>query len=292
MLSYIKSTADSAKVMSMSMSECAPKVAPPDSVEEDDETCIGSGSSSNGDDSYHEEINWSCISEEETDAVKGFNILKACKYASSQPLNADDGPESAESKQKPARTKLSSSALVFIPGAQTSVPGTKCVEDGRDLLSLLKPDTKECSNRVPMEDQQKPRRSKLSSSAQAFVPRANMAQSTGFLPIMPLVPALLIPMCTTNDDNNGFDDSPRDTPRMTHPDNQPEVAYYADESMEHDHEHQEHPTDLIQQSDESTKVSSKPPPKASWADLYEDDDDFSNDMWLDASTQNDLLSLS
>lgn len=321
MLSYIKSTTDSAKVTSMSISECAPNFVPPDSVEEDDETCAGSGSSSNGDDLYHEEVNESITSEEETDAVKGFNILKACKYASSHPddgpesteskpnvssqsSNPDDGPESTESKQKPARTKLSSSALVFIPGARTSVPGTKCVQDGRDLLTLLKTDAKESANsRVPMEDQQKPRRTKLSGTAQAFVPRTNLVQPTGFVPMMQMLPTLLIPMCTTNEGSNGFDDSPRATPRMTHPDNQPDMANHADDSddsMDNCHEHQEHPTDPIQQSDERKEVSSKAPPKPSWADLYEDDEELGNDLWfgsvepmhLDASAQNDLLSLS
>jgi hypothetical protein len=331
----MKAKADSAKAMNTK--KWVPKAETWDSVEEDEETWIGSGSSSNGDDSYHEEANWSCTSEEETDAIKAFNILKACKHASSgQPSNTDDAPEVEAAapkqpddapeaevpQQKPARTKLSSSALVFVPGARTSVPlppGPRSADAGRDLLTLLKNDVKDCPNEKPAENPQKPRRTKLTSNAQVFVPRATVVQpaTPGFVPMMAVLPTMLIPMCTNNDNNNGpidngFDDSPQVTPRMTNPDSEPEEANDA-ESDSFDGL-QEHLTDsdCIQQSDDCEEVSpqppmrciadesevlttirfgSLPPTKISWADLYEDDDE-GNDLWLDTRAKNDLLSLS
>lgn len=316
-----------------------PKAQSWDSVEEDEETWVGSGSSSNGDDSSHEEANWSCTSEEETDALKAFNILKACKKLSSNEveapfqalfqhieareveaskqeaaptkLSSNDAPEVDPSTQKPARTKLSSNALVFVPGvrtsAPTSVPGTKSGDAGRDLLTLLKsdlkdsPNEKDCPKEMPSENQQKPQRTKLSSSANVFVPRANVVQSTGFVPranvvqptgFVPMMAVLMpITMCTNNDNNNGFDDSPQVTPRMTHPDSEPEEANDAESDSCGLHEDLTD-SDSIQQSDHREEVSSKPPAKTSWADLYEDDEDFGTDLWLDTSAKNELLSLS
>lgn len=298
----------SGKATDMSFSELAPKVAPPDSLEEDDETCVDSGSSNHGDETFidsgsssngEEEVTWNCASEEEKAAVSAG----VCA-SSQQPLHLEDALESKETKQPPTRTKLSSNALVFIPGAPaaavapTSASGMKSVQAGRELLSLLKKGNS--TSEVPSDTQEKPKlRSKLSSKAQSFVPQGNtkltsnsqafvpqVMQTTGFTPVVQLLPTMLIPMmCTQND---GFDDSPQATPRATHPAEQPEMPNVPDLSIRH-----EHPTGSIQQPVDSEQVVLKSPPKLCWADLYEDEeDDISNDLWLDASAKNEVLSLS
>lgn len=276
--------------MGMSFSELTPKVAPPDNVEDDEETCDGSGSSNHGDEicidsgsssNGEEEVAWNCNSEEET------VTLNAGKCAlSKQPLSLELAVEPKESMQQPPRTKLSSNALVFVPGAcPASVPGKKSVQAGRELLTLLKGESKDCSSELPSAKQKTPLRSKLSSKAQAFVPQGNFMQTTGFTPVTQLLPTLLIPMCTRDD---GFDDSPRATPRATYPDAQQDMTNAPDLSI-----HQEHPTGSNQQSVESQEVVSKPPPKICWADLHEEeDDDFSNDLWFGDLAPNDLLRLS
>lgn len=289
-LSSMNSGMTGGSTMDASSPEFAPKAEAAYSVEEEE---TDSGSSSVGE----EEVSCSFSSEEEVEAVK------TAGYSPPQPQHlfslehALDPPP-----QKPARTKLSSSALVFVPGASST--NTKSVDAGRSLLTLLKCKATDSPSGLPSESQQKPSRSKLSSSAQAFVPKArfipqqDVVQPVGFSPIQPLVendgfpncappmvqllPTLMIPMAmhlTNFDDSyvhDGFDDSPRAS--YLESDSQTEVVKDADT--------------IIQQSAESEEVISKAPPKVSWADLYEDEEEAA-DIWFEEdATQNALLSLS
>lgn len=239
-----------------------------DCKEEDEETCADSGSSCNGE----EEVSCSCPSEEEEGEVP-----KAVECASpEQSVHLEDA---SKVKEQPARTKLSSNALVFVPGASTtSLSGTQSSKAGRELLTLLKGNSEDRPSGQQSEIQEKPHRSKLSSSAQAFVPQATfipqpnvVIQPARFNPVVQLFPALLMPLPAMHD---GFDDSPR----ATDPDSQPELAKDVDDNF-----HEGHPPDAMQQSVESQGVVVKPAPKISWADLYEDDEDLGPDLWLRAS---------
>jgi len=226
-------------------------------------------------------------------------------------------------QQTPVKTKLRSNALVFVPGAsKTSVSNTKSSEPaGRDLLALLKGDSTNAPSEPPSESLQKPGRSKLSTSAQVFVPKVRfvpqppVVQPSDFGPVQPLagsdgfpnsaqpmvqmLPALMIPMCVTNfadtcatNPNDGFDDSPR----AIYPDS-PIVAVHGTGLVtQQTWGSDEQPID---DDNDNEEAAPQPQPKACWADLYEDEDD-SLDIWLDETEgfsfqkteRNELLSLS
>lgn len=232
--------------------------------------------------------------------------LSSSALAFNPSADAETGPAP---QQKPGKTKLCSNALVFVPGSCTSsVTDSKSSEPaGRDLLALLKGDSTNVPRKQSSESQQKPGRSKLSTSAQVFVPKVRfvpqppVVQSSDFVPVKPLVgnngysnsappmvellPVLVIPMCTTNF-ADGFDDSPR----ATYPDSPSEVVSEPDKNC-HFSIASQYQEASIEDEDENEEAAPKASSKVSWADLYEDEDG-SVDIWLEKRAHNQLLSLS
>lgn len=270
--------------MDMCCPDHCPKVAPSYTTQEDEETCVDSGSSFVGD----EEVSCGCPSEEEGEAVNAVGCASPEQHSRFE--------DASEQQKKPSRTKLSSTAMVFIPGATTtSMSGTQPSTAGREILTLLKGNSKQdCPSGQQSEVQRKPGRSKLSSSANLFVPQAapqatftpqqNVVQLTGANPVLQLFPVLLMPTQAAHD---GFDDSPRAAylDNVSQQENTPKAnGVHCDVDEGH--------FPAIQQSVESTGAITKSPPKISWADLYEDEYDLGPDLWLGTRTGNELLSLS
>lgn len=296
-------------VAGVSNPELAPKAATPYCVEEEE---TDSGSSSVGD----EEVSWSCASEEEVEVKEAqeypFSALLGHSAPQPQQLLSLERALNPQA-EKPARTKLSSNALVFVPGGSThTASNTKNVDAGRELLTLLKGNSTNPPSKLPSDGQAKPGRSKLSSNAKVFVPKScfvpqNVVQPAAVSPIDPvaggengfpngappmiqLLPTLMIPMCTTStniDDTyaqDGFDDSPR--PAF------PEQTVMGDDS-EDDRTVVGDDADVPGSTIKPQATVSQAPSKVCWADLYENEDD-SLDIWSDISAQKEkeLLSLS